>query len=111
MLLVLGIALVILIPSAGAQSSSSCGAAPVATNFTTPGGGIDVNAYLAAVTAYNQCVAGANASTTPTSTVPAKALAFTGSNSTELAAIALAIVGLGAGAVLVARRRSSTPIG
>jgi len=107
LLLTLGISIVILAPSlAGAQTSSTTCVAPVATNFRTPSGGIDTAAYLAALTAYNDCVAGAGAAKPVAATTPAKALAFTGSNSTELAAIALAVVGLGAGAVLVSRRRA-----
>jgi hypothetical protein len=112
LLLVLGIGLVILAPGlAGAATTSPTCVAPVATDFRTPSGGIDTAAYLAAVAAYNQCVAGNTASNTPAATtVPAKALAFTGSNSTELAAIALAVVGLGAGAVLVSRRRAGASV-
>jgi len=105
LLLTLGIGLVILVPSvAGAQTSKAACVEPVATSFRTPSGGIDTAAYLAAVSAYNACVAGAN--TTAATVVPAKSLAFTGSNSTELAAIALAVVGLGAGAILVSKRRA-----
>jgi hypothetical protein len=105
LLVTLGISLFILAPGvAGAVTTPAACIEPVATSFRTPSGGIDTAAYLAAVQAYNACVAGANASTA--TTVPAKSLAFTGSNSTEVAAIALAVVGLGAGAILVSKRRA-----
>jgi hypothetical protein len=97
-----------------ANAAITCVDPGPATNFTTPSGGIDIAAYLAAVAAFNACLSGtgAGAGTAAgtaagpgTSTPVARALAFTGSDSRELGALGLAIVGIGAGAIAVSRRR------
>src|SRR6476660_4576750 len=92
---------------ATAQAATCTDPGP-ATNFTTPGGQVDIAAYLAAVAAFNACVSGGSAGggTAPgASTAPARALAFTGSDSKSLGAAGIALAGLGAGAIVVSRRR------
>jgi hypothetical protein len=91
---------------AAPSGAATCTDPGTATDYKNPDGTINIQAYLAAVAAFNACVAGENVSTNPPAAAPAASgLAFTGSESRELAVLGIAIVGVGAVAVVVARRR------
>jgi LPXTG-motif cell wall-anchored protein len=82
-----------------ASAATSC-PNPQATDFPKAGGGIDLDAYSAAVAAANECKAGVSGST----------VAFTGSSSQELAIVGAALVAGGAGAIVIARRRRTSTV-
>jgi LPXTG-motif cell wall-anchored protein len=87
--------------ASSATAATSC-PNPQATDFKNADGSINVNAYLAAVTAANECKAGT------TSGTAGSTLAFTGSSSKELALIGGALVLGGVGAVAISRRRRAS---
>jgi hypothetical protein len=102
------ISLAIALPTfvaAAPSGAATCTNPGLATDYKNPDGTINISAYLAAVAAFNACVAGAGASTTPPAQSPPSGLAFTGSDSRELAVLGVAVVGIGVGAIVIARRR------
>jgi hypothetical protein len=94
-----------LLVTAAPSGAATCTDPGLATDYKNPDGSLNIQAYLAAVAAFNACVAGESTSTNPPAAPPASGLAFTGSDSRELAVVGIAIVGVGAVAIVVARRR------